>query len=206
MKTLKNATSLLAVILLILAIMMSFNSCSKDSPRTPEVDLAIEELQKSGEIIRDDLKIISFGDVIPTLKKVVTANKEINAATGGNLSLEYEIKTRTGKVDVAMSLSIAPNALSKDTKIKMRLDTKKAMFIFKPDGIQFSTPAIFDIKISGLDLTNISTEKIDIYYYNEDTGEWENVQREAVIVDVKAGTVVVQAAQLPHFSRYALSK
>ncbi|MBC8183144.1 hypothetical protein H8E88_18730 [candidate division KSB1 bacterium] len=206
MEALKNTSRSLAVILLILTIALSFNSCSKDSPRAPEDDLAFDELLKPGEIDQDDLQIISFGDVIPTLKKVVTVNKKIEAANGGSIVLEHEIKTRTGEVEVAMKLSIKPNALSKDTKIKMRLDTKKAMFIFNPDGTQFSTPAIFDVKISGLDLTDQTAERIDIYYYNEDTGEWENVKREAVVVDVKGGTVAVQAALLHHFSRYALSK
>ncbi|MBC8183146.1 hypothetical protein H8E88_18740 [candidate division KSB1 bacterium] len=207
MKMSKNTLSSILVFFCILTIVFSFNSCSKDFfPRAPEDDLVTDELQKPTGIEEDDSQIISFGDVIPSLKKVVTVNKKINANKGGSLSLEHEIKTRTGKVEVEMMLTIKPNALSKNTKIKMRLDTKKAIFIFNPDGTQFSTPAIFDVKVSGLKLTSSTGRKIDIYYYNEDTGEWEKVKREAVIVDDTRGLIIVKGAQLPHFSRYALSK
>ena len=207
MKMSKNTLSSILVFFCILTIVFSFSSCSKDFfPRAPEDDLVTDELQKPTGIEEDDSQIISFGDVIPSLKKVVTVNKKINANKGGSLSLEHEIKTRTGKVEVEMMLTIKPNALSKNTKIKMRLDTKKAIFIFNPDGTQFSTPAIFDVKVSGLKLTSSTGRKIDIYYYNEDTGEWEKVKREAVIVDDTRGLIIVKGAQLPHFSRYALSK
>ena len=107
-----------------------------------------------------------------------------------------------------VSLQILPGALSADVEISLSLDTNEIIggcaVTFEPHGTTFSQPAILNIEAHGVDFTGVDPNSVDIYYDNQETGQWELMQRDDVIIDVNAGTIQVINALLPHFSRYAI--
>jgi hypothetical protein len=42
---------------------------------------------------------------------------------------------------------------------------------FGPLGLTFSSPALLSIKADGLDLSNVNTQNLKLYYVNADSGE-----------------------------------
>jgi len=50
----------------------------------------------------------------------------------------------------------------------------------------------------------VNPNDVDIFYDNQENGQWEPMQRDDVLIDVDAGSVKVVNARLPHFSRYAI--
>ncbi len=108
----------------------------------------------------------------------------------------------------AMTLRILPKTISDDVEVSISLDDQQFIgnmdVVFQPHGITFSQPAILNIAASGLDLTGMNPNAIDIYYDNTETGQWEKMEREAILVNIVDGAIVVVNALLPHFSRYAI--
>ncbi len=108
----------------------------------------------------------------------------------------------------SVSLQILPGSMSNDAEIGLNLETTELQggvaVTFQPHGTVFSTPAILNITAHGVDFAGVDPNSVDIYYDNPETGLWEPMQRDQLIVDIISGTVQVINAQLPHFSRYAL--
>ncbi len=49
----------------------------------------------------------------------------------------------------------------------------------------------------------VNLETLAIYYYNPQTGQWEKIDSENVVVDKEHGFLRIRNAQITHFSRYA---
>jgi len=108
-----------------------------------------------------------------------------------------------------VSLDILPGAVDADVEIEVNLETTELVggvaMTFSPHGTVFNTPAILNIEAHGVDFTGVDPNAIDIFYDNQETGQWEPMPRDQIIVDVISGIIRVINAQLPHFSRYALA-
>ncbi len=144
---------------------------------------------------------------------------ELDLSTGaltlkGNSGLTYlaNLSTFTGRNELSysdVSLEILPNAIEQDTEIEISLETTELVggvaVTFQPHGTIFTTPAILNVEARGVDFSGIDPGAINIYYDNQETGQWEAMLRDDIIVDVNAGTIKVINALLPHFSRYALA-
>ncbi len=108
----------------------------------------------------------------------------------------------------SVSLDIPANSISDDAEIELSLETTELLggvaVTFEPHGITFSDPAVLNIEAHGVDFTGIDPNAVNVYYDNLETGQWELMQRDNIIIDVNAGTVRVINAKLPHFSRYAI--
>ena len=105
-------------------------------------------------------------------------------------------------------LNIPSYSIVEDTDISMSTDDVYLMgdvyLTFGPHGTKFNPPALLDLKVSGLDLSGIDPDLVNIYYDNQETGVWELMPSKKIIVDVEAGYIEVENAQFPHFSRYAI--
>ena len=77
-------------------------------------------------------------------------------------------------------------------------------FVFGESGTTFSTPALLDLAVYGVDLSGVNPESVNIYYVNPN-GQWEVMPSEQVTVNVEAGYIYILNAEISHFSRYALS-
>lgn len=192
-KILQSMTS--AALLMCLAI--NFNACSEQSPLSSTVAEQSKQPQKQ-------LRILPLGISDNSLKKVTTVSKWITAQNGGLLSLQHV----GNGIQVNSSLYILPGAMSQDAEISLTLDDENFMgamdMVFSPHGTIFKQPALLTIVASGLDLSGYNPDDLGIYYYNEITGQWEEMQRDAFIVDINTGSIILQNARLPHFSRYAI--
>ena len=75
---------------------------------------------------------------------------------------------------------------------------------FHPHGITFSQPALLNIEAKHIDLSNVDPDAIRMYYVNEETAEWEEIQTYDIIVKQDEGYIKIIDAELHHFSRYAV--
>ena len=87
----------------------------------------------------------------------------------------------------------------------MTLDDQCVDMEFGPHGTTFLMPVLLNITAVGLDLSEANEETLDLYYDNPDTGQWEKVERENVIITKSTGTLQIVNARIPHFSRYAVA-
>ena len=56
-----------------------------------------------------------------------------------------------------------------------------------------------------LNLKKVNPATLAIYYDNTETGQWEKMEAEQVIVNEKYGFLRIVDGQIPHFSRYAVA-
>jgi WD40 repeat protein len=107
-----------------------------------------------------------------------------------------------------VTLDISAGAIDNDDDFSLSLETTELMggvsVTFGPHGTIFNQPAILNLTAHGVDFSGVDPNAINIYYDNQETGVWEPMERDDLIIDVNAGTIQVINAQLPHFSRYAV--
>ena len=108
-----------------------------------------------------------------------------------------------------ISLEVLPNSIDVTKEIEITLETTElsggVAVTFQPHGTIFAPDAILNIEAHGVDLSGVDPNEVDIYYDNQETGNWELMQCDDIIVDAASGTVRVVNARLPHFSRYAIA-
>ncbi len=128
------------------------------------------------------------------------------AAQSGQRMDESSYNNAGGGLDI--SLKILPWSIPQNTYISMSTDDAYLMgdvyLTFGPHGTLFNPPALLTFKASGLDLSGINPDLVNIFYVNEDTGLWELMPSESITVDVEAGYIEVINAEFSHFSRYAI--
>ncbi|MCH7755890.1 hypothetical protein IH970_12310 [candidate division KSB1 bacterium] len=83
------------------------------------------------------------------------------------------------------------------------MDKKRFDMEFGPDGTVFANPALLNIIAVNLNLKKVNLETLGIYYDNPETGQWQKIDSENVVVDKEHGFLRIRNAQIPHFSRYA---
>jgi hypothetical protein len=119
---------------------------------------------------------------------------------------EYSYNNAGGGVKI--NLKILPYSINRDAYISIATDDEFLLgdvyLTFGPNGIFFNPPAIMNFEISGLNLSGIDPDLIDIYYINPDTHLWELMPRKSVIVNAETGYIHVIDAEFSHFSRYAI--
>ena len=108
-----------------------------------------------------------------------------------------------------LTLEVLPNSIDQDKEIEISLETTElsggVWVTFQPHGTVFSPPVVLNFVAHGVDFTGIDPSTVNIYYDNPDTGQWEPMPCDDVIVNVNAGTLRVINARLPHFSRYGVA-
>ena len=82
----------------------------------------------------------------------------------------------------------------------MDIDDQTGVSTFNPH-IIFNFPAVLNQTFSGLDLSGIDPNNIQLYYLDTD-GSYEVMQYDQLIVDVETGTITVINGKIPHFSLY----
>jgi hypothetical protein len=96
---------------------------------------------------------------------------------------------------------IPPNALKKDSKIKMQGSEEDDIWVMKyGPGQKFNLPVIIVISYKKLDLGGINPEDLRIWYFNPETKKWEKV---GGTVDLEKKTVSVDVM---HFSRFTMAE
>ena len=109
-----------------------------------------------------------------------------------------------------VSLQVLPNSIDVDKEIEISIETTELVggvaVTFQPHGTIFSPDAILNITAHGVDFSGVNLNNIDVYYDNQETGNWELMQRDDITIDTVNGIIRVINARLPHFSRYAIAE
>lgn len=196
MKALRNLIIPLIAVVVTAGLVLNFSGCANNSPYAPE---------DQGLSNQSELHLIPLQKEEPALHKNSSKQNQVSEWVtwrhGGKLTLKRLAKD----MKVVVDLRVLPHTISQDAKLTLKLDYEKLDMTFGPEGIIFlSKPALLNISAKGLDLSGGEPDKIDIYYYNPDTNEWEKAARKAVIVKQKQGIIRIIDAEIPHFSRYAV--
>ena len=131
-------------------------------------------------------------------ENVFYARKYIKAHKGGGLDVGNKEAGRS-------KIKFKKYDLPKDADIKFEwaasncLEGRVTDMQFGPHGIKFNCPVEVWLSCKMADLTDIDEDKLQVFYYNEETDMWELIGGE---VDKSKKKVKVH---LPHFSRYALA-
>ena len=111
-----------------------------------------------------------------------------------------EYITTGTEVHTYSSISFAPGCVPEDVTISMEIDDETGVSTFQPH-LVFNTPAILNQTFTGLDLTGLDPNNIQLSYLALD-GTYEVMEYDQLIVDVETGTITVVNGKIPHFSRY----
>jgi hypothetical protein len=150
------------------------------------------------------------------LKKVLNAQ---NIVTDRTVATEY--KKNLGQLGVKIEFKVLPESITEDIEISISTDDEQLagniFLTFGPDGTTIDPPAVLDVEVSGLDLSNLQGDDdddddddnhyrygINIFYVNPDSDDWEVMESDKITVKKNQGYIKIKGAQLPHFSRYAI--
>jgi len=202
MKRSRIITPILVLTITLFSLLL-FHGCENQTPLAPA---AMESGQSiENQTIDKNLRILNLGGSNQSLQKVTQVSEFIYAKYGGSLYLSHS-NNQIG-LYVGMSLVIPASSMNQDAEVSLTLDDtdfKGALdVVFSPHGTTFSDPALLTIKAEGIDLSGIDPNSLWIYYDNPVTGQWEPMVCERFIIS-KSGMIIVQNAELPHFSRYAI--
>ncbi len=222
MKAIKKLCKLAVTGILMTAFALNFNACSEQSPvsSTDESPFA-----------QDNVQIIDLGDAFASLDKgELKVSAVVTPEDGGQLVLikgkafeeEQEDFEEEGELEIfeeddldildydedsgfIVSLQVLPNSVQDTTELSLRMNKKSFDMEFGPPGTVFANPALLNIIAVNLNLEEVNLETLAIYYHNSETGQWEKIDSENVILDTEHGFLRIRDAQIPHFSRYAVA-
>ncbi|HYQ87717.1 MAG TPA: hypothetical protein VES59_10790 [Bacteroidota bacterium] len=137
-----------------------------------------------------------------------TASGTISAANGGTVNLSYSyLGPLILPITVKATLTIPPGAIPQNTTITMTMDQSRVLVYFSPDGLVFSKPALLDVKVTGLTLSNLLFgQQAGCYWYDSNKQIWVQMPAQSIVSDLLHLTFVAQSAQVPHFSRYGFGR
>ncbi len=110
---------------------------------------------------------------------------DVHAATDSiyDPNASYADSTSYGSMPgIKIELNVLPQSVTAAKELTLALDGLNMDMDFGPDGLVFQSPAILNVTATGLDLSNVNEETLDIYYDNTGAGQWERVERDNVIV------------------------
>ena len=202
MKRSRTITLLLISTISLFSLLL-YQGCENQTPLAPVATESGQSVDNS--TIDRNLRILHLGGTSQSFQKVTQVSEFIYAKAGGSLYLSHS--NNLIGLDVDMSLVIPANSMNQDAEVSLTLDDtdfKGALdVVFAPHGTTFSDPAKLTIKAKGIDLSGVNTGSLWIYYDNPVTGQWEPMVCERFNVS-NSGIIMVQNAELPHFSRYAI--
>ncbi len=220
MKTIKKLYKLAATGALLTAFALNFNACSEQSPlsSTDESPFA-----------QDNVQLIDLGDAFISLNKgEFKVSADVTAEDGGQLVLikgkafkdQQKDFKESGDIEIVdddsldivglgkksgfvISLTVLPNSVKETTELSLIMNKKSFDMGFGPAGTVFENPALLNIIAVNLNLKKVNLETLGIYYDNAQTGQWQKINSENVVVDKEHGFLRIRNTQITHFSRYA---
>ena len=135
------------------------------------------------------------------IESLYTEEMQIVGENGGTFQSEYSYQGGpNGLVTINSNLQFLPNAFTGTVNISQTFNTETASVTFGP-AMQFSVPVVYNLTITGIDVSNINPNTLGFVYIAADGSIHESVY-DSVSMDAVTGTLSVTNAQLQHFSRY----
>ena len=177
------------VVLLVLFLGFSFWGCSENSSVTEPVS------------VQHQRTILKVDNSQMQLLKRTEVSKNINGESGGVVFIN--IASEDEEFGAMGWLYFPRNSFEGEKTISATMLDGLAALDFQPSGSVFDKPARLTLKFKGLNIN--SEDDIDFQYINEN-GNFETVDYRRLIVNARAGWVIVVGAKLNHFSRYGFTK
>ncbi len=182
---------------LVALLLLSFVGCMQESNVTGPVN-RIDKTQPKTIIMLPDKADMNVEDVF-------TSSQTISGISGGEIHLVKSYQASNGKtVDIDCRLTVPANSSFADSReITMQVSDEAGVDFFP--SMTFNEPVILNLKITGLDLSGINPDDVEFYYVDQ-SGNLTPTVNNGVKVDNSTGTLSVDNAQLPHFSRWAYAR
>ena len=181
--------------LLILSLFsfLLFFGCNQDSGVTSPINNS-----SNSQLKLISLPAPSGGLNIETL---ITKSKYIDGRYGGEFNADIGYQGGPyGYIDIDSDLDFNDYSFEGTKVISQTLDTDFALVTFGPS-IQFNRAVEYDLRIEGLDLSNVNPKTLD-FVYVDSNGNMYAVDYDNVTMDASTGMLKVKNAELNHFSRY----
>ena len=220
MNAVKKLSKLAVAGVLMTAFALNFNACSDQSPLSPTDE---------NPFARDNVQLIDLGDAFASLSKgELKVSAVVTPEDGGQLVLikgkafkeQQKDFKKSGEIEIVdddsldivgfgkkagfiVNLTVLPHSVKDTTELSLIMDKKRFDMEFGPPGTVFSKPALLNIIAVNLNLKKVNLETLAIYYDNPETGQWQKIDSENVVVDKEHGFLRIRNTQITHFSRYA---
>lgn len=193
------------VVMVIIILGLFFSGCENTDPVS-----AVSTSKAISSSTGKQLKILKLGSGKHSLNKLHKKTAFFTKQSGGKVKLKFEeVQPNGEELEVEIEFEVLPGALNEDTELSLSMDTDELLGVvdvtFYPHGIVFNKPAILNIEVKGIDLYGINPADLDIYYDDQDNGQWEKMERDNITIDPVKKKIKVKNAKIPHFSRYALA-
>ncbi len=130
-----------------------------------------------------------------------SSKRRIDGKRGGDVHIREEfIGGIHGKVKIDARIHFPRKAFWGRRDITLIIDSENGLTTFYPH-MQFNRSAEYNLRIEGLDLSNVDPNNID-FVYQAENGAIEKVRYDKLKVDIARGIIEVRRARLNHFSRY----
>lgn len=178
------------------ALFLIFTACQDEGP------ILGPDFSQSQKISKAEPKWIGLPqNAEAKLNKSFSTSEFITVAEGGQLLIDETYTTTEGEtVHAYSSIFFSPGVVKNDVNITMIIDDQTGVSTFMP-GQMFNSPAILNQTFTGLDLSGVDVNSIQLYYMATD-GTYEVMEYDQLIFDVETGTITVVNGKIPHFSLY----
>ena len=129
-----------------------------------------------------------------------TISQSINGETGG--TIEINLASADGEFAVAGEIVFPENCFAGTEEISISVAGDLAALDFGPS-LVFQNSVSLNLSLTGVDVNN--NDNVN-FQYIEDSGNLSAIEYDNVAVSVAESEVVVEQAQLNHFSRYGFTK
>jgi hypothetical protein len=181
------------ILLLIAAISIFYVGCSKTEDITnPAKEIKIAKIH------------------MPAAKNLAVETEliqalNINGDVGDKLEIAGAYESVNGQVTVFAELKVSPGAFEGVKEFVLKHEGLYVDVKLYPH-MAFDAPVYLDVKMTGLDLSDISDPREIQFVYFAENGSIEPVSYEDMTVNLELGILEIKKAHLNHFSRYGWAK
>ena len=134
------------------------------------------------------------------LKKDVAVSKLINGWEESELAINTRYWSRRGRISIYANAEFQKDSFIGKRYVTMSVNDDFGTTSFSPSGTWLK-PVIFNLRITGIDLSNVDPSKVS-FVYMAPNGTYHEAQYDSIYINKRWGILQVFNAKLPHFSRW----
>ena len=208
MKTLKSTIALITTSLLVVALIVAFPGCSKDSPMGPQLgaDQDIAHLSKK-PVKEAVIEPVSPDDPLAKFNYPQYGEATLKFARKYGQYFGAMLKTPNNSSFMIYNWSLTPPSgreglpVTITMKIEMSPDQDELMFTFGPSGCQFAPEAQVIMDYSDLVISGDDDDSVPSLFLVDENGNYIPEDEQNYKVDIFNKWIYLY---VPHFSRYSL--
>jgi len=178
------------ILLLFIPVILIFAGCSQSilEPTSPvsEIEKPIISLPPNSSL---------------QIENEFSVSGDIDGSKGGIVNMNESYYSESGRVSIRAKLKISKDSFTGTETVGYDVYSSDGSIVFFP-GMAFDKDLVFDIKFTGLDLSNIKDPDEIQFLYVDALGKTYPVQYSSLNVDLGKGILEVKNALISHFSRY----